>query len=40
MTAIEKLSAAVNRWIEYLLFGLGLSMALVVALQVFFSGTS
>ncbi|KPJ76164.1 MAG: C4-dicarboxylate ABC transporter permease [Deltaproteobacteria bacterium SG8_13] len=25
-----------NRWVEYLLFGLGLSMALVVAMQVFF----
>ncbi len=36
MTAIQQLSAAVNRWVEYLLFGLGLSMALVVAMQVFF----
>lgn len=36
MTAIQHLSSAVNRWIETLLFGLGLSMALLVALQVFF----
>jgi TRAP-type C4-dicarboxylate transport system permease small subunit len=36
MTTIQHLSAAINRWVEYLLFGLGFSMALVVALQVFF----
>ena len=36
MTTIQQLSAAINRWVEYLLFGLGLSMALVVAMQVFF----
>ena len=36
MTAIQQLSAAINRWVEFLLFGLGLSMALVVAMQVFF----
>ena len=36
MSRIHQLSAAINRWVEFLLFGLGLSMALVVALQVFF----
>ena len=36
MIAIQRLSTAVNRWVEYLLFGLGLSMAMVVAMQVFF----
>ena len=36
MNPLEHLSSAVNRWVEYLLFGLGFSMALVVALQVFF----
>ena len=36
MSRIQQLSAAINRWVEFLLFGLGLSMALVVALQVFF----
>ena len=36
MNAIKHLSAALHHWVEYLLFGLGLSMALVVALQVFF----
>ena len=36
MSPLEHLSAVVNRWVEYLLFGLGFSMALVVALQVFF----
>ena len=36
MKSIKHLSAALNHWVEYLLFGLGLSMALVVALQVFF----
>ncbi len=36
MRLIQQFSAAINRWIEYLLFGLGLSMAMVVALQVFF----
>ncbi|MGD9210112.1 MAG: TRAP transporter small permease [Desulfobacteraceae bacterium] len=36
MTKLEKVSARVNHGIEYLLFGLGLSMALLVAMQVFF----
>jgi len=30
------LSRLLNRWIEYLLFGLGFSMAVIVAVQVFF----
>jgi TRAP-type C4-dicarboxylate transport system permease small subunit len=33
---IDRLSCSINHWIEYLLFGLGLSMAFIVALQVFF----
>lgn len=33
---IEKVSRSINRWIEPLLFGLGLSMALIVVVQVFF----
>jgi len=33
--ALEKLSLTVNRWIEHLLFGLGLAMTIVVAAQVF-----
>ena len=32
---LEKICAAINRWIEYLLFGLGFSMAILVAVQVF-----
>jgi len=32
---IEKLSRSINRWIEPLLFALGFSMAVVVAVQVF-----
>jgi TRAP-type C4-dicarboxylate transport system permease small subunit len=36
VSAIESLSRNINRWIEYMLFGLGLTMALVVAAQVFF----
>ena len=35
MPALEKLSLAINRWIEYALFGLGFSMTVVVAVQVF-----
>ena len=35
MSALAKVSFAVNRLIEYLLFGLGFSMALLVAVQVF-----
>jgi TRAP-type C4-dicarboxylate transport system permease small subunit len=36
VSEIETISRRVNHWIEYLLFGLGLSMAIVVAAQVFF----
>ena len=36
MSALEKLSFAINSWIEYLLFGLGFTMTVVVAVQVFF----
>ena len=36
MSALDKLSATVNGWIEYLLFGIGLFMTIVVAVQVFF----
>lgn len=35
MNYIDKLSRTVNRGIEFLLFALGLSMAVIVALQVF-----
>ena len=33
---LESSSLAINRWVEYLLFGFGFSMALIVAAQVFF----
>jgi TRAP-type C4-dicarboxylate transport system permease small subunit len=36
VSALERLSATLNGWIEYLLFGIGLSMTVVVAVQVFF----
>ncbi len=36
LTTLQKFCAALNLAVEYLLFGLGLSMALVVAIQVFF----
>lgn len=36
MSILEKLSLSLNSFIEYLLFGLGLTMTLVVAVQVFF----
>ena len=35
MSSLVKLSRAVNQWIEYVLFGLGLSMSIIVAVQVF-----
>ncbi len=35
LTTLQKFCAALNQAVEYLLFGLGLSMALVVAVQVF-----
>ncbi len=36
MSPLEKVSSFINKAIEYLLFGMGLSMTFVVALQVFF----
>jgi TRAP-type C4-dicarboxylate transport system permease small subunit len=36
VSALEKLSLAINSWIEYLLFGLGFTMTVAVAVQVFF----
>ena len=36
MRSLERLSDALNHWIEVLLFGLGISMAFIVATQVFF----
>ncbi len=36
MATFERLSLAINSWIEYLLFGLGFTMTVVVAVQVFF----
>ena len=36
MQGLKRISGLINRWIEYLLFGLGLTMALVIAVQVFF----
>jgi len=36
MPVIERISFLINQWIEYLLFGLGFTMTLVVAVQVFF----
>lgn len=35
MSGLERLSLFINRLVEYLLFGLGFSMALIVAAQVF-----
>lgn len=35
MRLIERLSKAINQWIEYSLFALGFTMALIVATQVF-----
>ena len=32
---LDKICATANRWVEYLLFGLGFSMAILVAVQVF-----
>jgi len=36
MNTLERLSHSINHWIEYLLFGLGFIMAVIVAVQVFF----
>ena len=35
MDALERISHSVNRWVEYILFGLGFAMSVVVAVQVF-----
>ena len=35
MSILVKLSRSVNKWIEFVLFGLGLSMSIIVAVQVF-----
>jgi TRAP-type C4-dicarboxylate transport system permease small subunit len=35
MSILAKLSRTVNKWIEYLVSGLGLSMSIIVAVQVF-----
>jgi TRAP-type C4-dicarboxylate transport system permease small subunit len=35
MDTIERLSRTLNNWIEYVLFGLGFTMSIVVAVQVF-----
>ena len=36
MSILEKLSFAINVWVEYLLFGFGFGMTVVVAVQVLF----
>lgn len=36
MDALERISRSVNHWVEYVLFGLGFAMSVVVAVQVFF----
>lgn len=36
MDALERISRSVNHWVEYILFGLGFTMSVVVAVQVFF----
>jgi TRAP-type C4-dicarboxylate transport system permease small subunit len=35
VSVIEKISVSINHWIEYVLFGLGFTMAVIVAVQVF-----
>ncbi|MCP4351765.1 MAG: TRAP transporter small permease [Desulfobacterales bacterium] len=35
MSVLEKFSKSINYWIEYLLFGLGFTMSVIVAVQVF-----
>jgi TRAP-type C4-dicarboxylate transport system permease small subunit len=35
MDALERISRSVNHWVEYVLFGLGFAMSVVVAVQVF-----
>jgi len=36
VSVLEKISRSINHWVEYLLFGLGFTMAIIVAAQVFF----
>jgi TRAP-type C4-dicarboxylate transport system permease small subunit len=36
METLERMSGKINLWVEYLLFGLGFTMATLVAVQVFF----
>jgi TRAP-type C4-dicarboxylate transport system permease small subunit len=36
VTVLQKLSTRINQGVDYLLFGLGFSMAILVAVQVFF----
>ena len=36
MNALEQISRSVNHWVEYVLFGLGFAISVVVAIQVFF----
>ena len=36
MYSLERFSRSLNHWIEYFLFGLGFTMAIIVAVQVFF----
>jgi len=36
MDALERISRSVNHWVEHVLFGLGFTMSVVVAVQVFF----
>ena len=36
MYTLERISRVLNHWIEYFLFGLGFTMAIIVAVQVFF----
>jgi TRAP-type C4-dicarboxylate transport system permease small subunit len=36
VSVLEKISRSINHWVEYLLFGLGFTMAIIVATQVFF----
>ncbi len=35
MSVLGRISRSINHWVEYLLFGFGLSMAIIVAAQVF-----
>lgn len=35
MDVLERISRTINNWVEYVLFGLGFAMSVVVAIQVF-----